>query len=92
MPFIPICILNEEEARTLRYSGIGHRCSSRRHHHYTRAKVDGLVKLGELIWVGKHKKAATFLNARTWIKTYTRNEYGEVIFCGMQLVRGGGGF
>jgi hypothetical protein len=92
MPFIPICIVSEEEARTVACTDIAHRCTSRRHHHYSRAKVDGLVKIGELIWVGKHKKVATFLNARTWVKVYTRNAFGEVIFCGMQLVRGGGGF
>jgi hypothetical protein len=92
MPYGPICIVDEEEARALTHAGIAHRCSSRRHHHYSRAMVDGLVKCGELVWVGKHKKVATFLNARSWIKTYTRNEFGEVISCGMQLVRGGGVF
>jgi hypothetical protein len=51
-----------------------------------------LVKAGELMWLGKHKKIATFKNARSWVKTYTRNRYGEVITCGMQLVRGGGEF
>ncbi|MGB8535424.1 MAG: hypothetical protein WCD57_03345 [Acidobacteriaceae bacterium] len=54
--------------------------------------MDALVKAGELAWLGKHKRFATFRNARSWIKTYTRNEYGEVITCGMQLVPGGGGF
>ena len=47
---------------------------------------------GELVWVGKHKKIATFKNARSWIKIYCRNEFGEVISCGMQLVSGGDGF
>ena len=47
---------------------------------------------GELIWLGKHKKIAMFKNARSWVKIYTRNRYGEVITCGMQLVRGGGEF
>lgn len=87
-----VCILNEEDARSLTCSGIAHKCSSRRHHHYTKSKADALVKAGELMWLGKHKKVATFRNARSWIKTYTRNQYGEVITCGMQLVRGGGGF
>jgi hypothetical protein len=91
MPGPQICILSEEALRTLIHSGIAHRCSSRRHQHFSRAAVDGLVKSGDLIWVGKHKKVAAYLNARSWIKTYTRNEFGEVIFCGMQLVRGGGG-
>jgi hypothetical protein len=92
MPYVPICIVDEAEARSLTHAGIGERCRSRRHHHFSRAMVDGLVKSGELIWVGKHKKVATFLNARSWIKTYTRNRFGEVISCGMQLVRGEGAF
>ena len=87
-----VCILNEEDARSFSGNGIAARCASRRHHHYTKIKVDALVKTGELVWLGKHKKVATFQNARSWIKTYTRNRYGEVITCGMQLVRGGGGF
>jgi len=87
-----VCILNEDDARSLTCGDIAHRCASRRHHHYTKSRVDALVKAGELTWLGKHKRFATFRNARSWIKTYTRNEYGEVITCGMQLVRGGGGF
>jgi hypothetical protein len=89
---IKVCILNEDDARSLAFGGIAHKCSSRRHHHYSKAKVDELVKAGELIWLGKHKKVATFRNARSWIKTYTRNQFGEVLHCGMQLVRGGGGY
>lgn len=87
-----VCILNEGDARSFTFGGIAHKCSSKRHHHYSRKEVVELVKAGELVWLGKHKKVATFRNARSWIKTYTRNEYGEVIYCGMQLVRGGGGF
>lgn len=87
-----ICILSEVDAQSFVYGGISHRCASRRHHHYSRAQVNELVKAGELIWLGKHKKIATFLNARSWIKVYVRNEYGEVISCGMQLIPGGGVF
>ena len=87
-----VCILSENDARSLMYGGIAHKCSSRRHHHYSRSKVDGLVKSGELIWVGKHKRVATYLQARSWMKTYVRNQHGEVSYCGMQLVRGGGGY
>jgi hypothetical protein len=87
-----VCILNEDDAKSLTYGGIAHKCSSRRHHHYSKSKADALVKAGELVWLGKHKKVATFRNARSWMKTYRRNRYGEVITCGMQLVRGGGGF
>ena len=87
-----VCILNEDDARSLTYGGIAHKCSSRRHHHYSKSKVDALVKDGELVWLGKHKKAATFRNARSWIKVYVYNEFGEVIYCTMQLVQGGGVF
>ena len=92
MPFVPICVVNEEEARLLGGAGMNHKCNSRRHRHYSRVKGDGLVKSGELVGVGKHKKVATFLNARSWVKVYTRNGAEEVVVCGMQLVRGGGGF
>ena len=55
-----VCILNEDDARSLTYGGIAHKCSSRRHHHYSKSKADVLVKSGELVWLGKHKKIATF--------------------------------
>jgi hypothetical protein len=87
-----VCILNEDDAKSFTSWDIAHKCSSKRHHHYSKSQVDGLVKAGELVWLGKHKKAATFKNARSWVKTYNRNRYGEVITCGMQLVRGGGVF
>ena len=87
-----VCILNEEDARSFSGTGLAAKCSSRRHHHYTKTKVDALVKTGELVWLGKHKKAATFRNARSWIKVYVYNEFGEVIYCTMQLVQGGGVF
>jgi hypothetical protein len=87
-----VCVVNEDEARALAHGGIAHKCRSRRHHHFSKREAEALVKAGELVWLGKHKRVATFLNARSWVKTYVRNEYGEVISCGMQLVRGGGGF
>jgi len=87
-----VCILNEGDARSFKFAGIAHRCSSRRHHHFSRKEVDELVKAGELIWLGKHRRVAAFRSARSWVKVYTRNEFGEVICCGMQLVPGDGGF
>jgi hypothetical protein len=87
-----VCILNENDARSLIYAGIEHKCNSRRHHHYTKSKVEALVSTGELVWLGKHRKLATYRNARSWMKVYNRNQFGEVASCGMQLVRGGGGF
>jgi hypothetical protein len=87
-----VCILNEDEARSLNFEGIAHKCRSRRHRHFDKSQVEALVKAGELMWLGKHKRLAKFLSARSWVKTYQRNEYGEVISCGMQLVPGGGEF
>jgi hypothetical protein len=85
-----VCILNEDAARAFTCGGIAHKCSSRRHQHCKRNEAVALVKAGELVWLGKHKNVATFRDARTWVKVYVRNEYGEVISCGLQLVRGGG--
>ena len=85
-----VCILNEDAARAFTCKGIAHKCSSRLHHHYKRSEAVALVKAGELVWVGKHKMAAKLRDAREWAKVYVRNEYGEVISCGMQLVRGSG--
>ena len=85
-----VCILSEAAARRFTGAGIAHRCSSRLHHHYKRREAVAMVKAGELVWLGKHKNVATYRNARSWIKTYTRNEFGEVITCGMQLVPDGG--
>ena len=84
-----VCILSESDARLLTYAGIEHKCSSRRHHHYGKSKVDALVKAGELVWLGKHRKCAAFKDAKSWTKVYNRNQYGETVSCGMQLVRGG---
>jgi hypothetical protein len=85
-----VCILNEAAARRFTCGGIAHKCSSRLHRHYKRNEAVALVKAGELVWLGKHKNVATFRDARSWIKIYTRDGHGEVITCGMQLVPGGG--
>jgi hypothetical protein len=89
---IKICVLSESEGRFLAYRGMAYKCSRGRHQHIPRNVADMLVQAGELTWLGKHKRVATYKNARTWMKVYTRNRCGEVDTCGMQLVRGGGGF
>ena len=89
MPGPIVCVLNEEEARLLTAGGIAYKCRTRRHRHAHRTIVDALVASGELVYVGKHKNLATFRDPRTWTKTYLRNNYGEVVVCTMQLVRGG---
>jgi hypothetical protein len=87
-----VCILSESDARLFLYAGIGHKCNSRRHHHYAKNKAEALVKSGDLVWLGKHCKLATHSNPASWVKVYRRNHSGEVISCGMQLVHGGRGF
>ncbi len=87
-----VCILNESDTRLLLHAGIEHKCSSRRHHHFAKSKVEALVKTGEMIWLGKHRKLATYRNPRSWVKVYSKNQAGEVLSCGMQLVHGGSGF
>jgi hypothetical protein len=85
-----VCILREHDIKSFNYGGIAHKCSSKRHRHYPRSMAAALVEAGELVWMGKHKNVATFKNTCRWLKIYCRNEYGEVITCGMQLVPGDG--
>jgi hypothetical protein len=87
-----VCLLSEVDAKFLTTAGIAHKCSSRRHHHCSKSEADALVLAGDLVWLGKHKKIATFKDARSWMKIYCRNRHGEVSTCGMQLVRGGDEF
>lgn len=82
-----VCILNERDAQMLVHAGIAYKCSSRRHRHYSKTVVDGMVRAGEMVWLGKHCKVATLRNPRSWKKTYSKNLYGETLSCGMQLVR-----
>lgn len=84
-----VCILNEDDARSLIHGGISHKCSSGRHHHYSLLKAKALQQSGELMWIGTHNKIATFRIARSWMKVYRRNAVGEVMSCNMQLIRGG---
>lgn len=86
-----VCILTEEDAASFKV-GIEYACCTRRHRHYSRVKAEQMVKDDELRWLGKHHKIATYNHARTWMKVYRRNQYGETVTCNMQLVRGGGGF
>jgi hypothetical protein len=87
-----VCILSESDAQLFLYAGIGHKCNSRRHHHYAKSKVEALVKSGDLVWLGKHRKLATYRRPRSWAKVYRKNQFGEVISCGMQLTDGGKDF
>jgi hypothetical protein len=84
-----VCILDEADARALIDGGIAYKCSSRRHHHLSRKQADLMIKTGELLWLGKHKKVATFRDPRRWAVKHTRSRYGVIIASGWQLVRGG---
>ena len=83
-----ICIVPEVEAAGWANIGIGYHCFSNRHTHYTSNRVKALIEQGQLKWVGKHKKVATWTAHWTWAKVYTRNEAGEVFIANMQLVKG----
>ena len=63
-----ICILGEYEARRFENRDTTlHRCSNSGHPHYTRSRVEQLVKDGQLEWVGVGRKIAKFVTGRTWV-------------------------
>ena len=42
-----VCILSEEDAKSFTSWGIAHKCSSRRHHHFSKSEAEALVRAGE---------------------------------------------
>jgi hypothetical protein len=54
--------------------GIEHSCSSRRHRHLSRAKVDQMVRDGELRYLGKHKRMATYLKPKILKRVYSKHD------------------
>lgn len=66
-----VCILDEHAASEVR-AGIAYRCNRRGHPHYSRAQVESLVRTGEIVWIGKHRKLASFVRSRTWRKVFSR--------------------
>lgn len=84
-----ICVVGPDEAKQLA-PGINYQCNgSSKHPHYTANRVKRLVQDGAMAWVGAHNRVAVYRQARNWRKVYRRNAAGEVIWCGMQWVRGG---
>jgi hypothetical protein len=83
-----VCILSDLHSRHCTPAGIEHKCRDRRHPHFTLEKVRRMVRSGELVWVGQHRKIAKYTSHRTLAKVYTRNAAGEVLICGIQLVNG----
>lgn len=77
-----VCIVSENESQRLADVGIDHRCKGSQHAHYQASKVDTMVAFGQLRWVGKHHKIATWVDHMAWAKV----ESGG--YATMQLVRG----
>lgn len=84
-----ICVVNENQSANFHSADINYRCSRGDHRHWGRSAVERRVHDGAMAWVGKHKRVAVWLTNRSWKKVYNRNRAGEVISCGMQLVKGG---
>lgn len=80
-----ICVLLHDEASQFEHYGVEFRCSSGRHHHYSRQRADELVKAGQAVWVGKHKRRVRMLKAKTWSKVYPRNRANEATTCTLQM-------
>jgi hypothetical protein len=83
-----VCIVPASDKDRYANVGLEHRCRSLRHMHYSRGKVERLVKAGEMAWVGKHHKIAMYKRHLSWAKVYNRNFVGEVFTAGMQLISG----
>lgn len=83
-----VCIVAEKDHERYMNVGLGHKCRSLRHLHYAEHKVKRLVKSGEMAWVGKYHRVAMYKHHLTWAKIYNRNWVGEVLVCGMQLIKG----
>jgi hypothetical protein len=76
-----VCVLTEAQLTDLRL-GIVYPCSKHATH-ILRTKALRMVRSGELRMIGKH--CAVRIVVGDWKKVYTRNKYGEVLHCGMQL-------
>lgn len=49
--------------------GVDYKCTSFNHRHFTRGRVDDLVVLGEMEWVGLGKNRARWVEGKSWQKT-----------------------
>jgi len=65
-----VCVLSESESRKFEGAGIGYKCSSGLHRHYTRSKADQLVASGEAEFVGVGKNILRYLQAKTWANVH----------------------
>jgi hypothetical protein len=63
-------VLGESQARQFEHVGIGYKCSSGLHRHYTRSKADALVAMGEAEWVGIGKNILRYVQAKTWANVH----------------------
>jgi hypothetical protein len=81
-----VCALLPKEAKQFEHQGVQYRCNSGQHGHYSRSRADELVKAGQAVWIGKHKRRIKFIEALCWAKVYQRNAAGETTVATMQLV------
>lgn len=63
-----MCVLNATSAEQLESFGINQPCHGDgcNHAHHTRARIQALIKTGELRWIGKGENVATWKDARSW--------------------------
>jgi hypothetical protein len=80
-----VCLLSARDARWLEDHGVSQPCfgSSCTHAHHTRARIEVLVKSGELRWIGESKNVAAWPEARVWKGVPSGGPMGPKV---MQLV------
>lgn len=61
-----VCVMSDAESHRFQDVGIGHRCTSISHSHYTRKHVDKLKAEGLVRWVGVHYKIAAWIREQHW--------------------------
>jgi hypothetical protein len=79
-----VCIVSEAVAKKWRIT-IAFKCPGGNHAHLTRRQVDAMESMGDLSYVGDHKRVAVYTTHRTWQKVAS-----GLVHC-MQLVAGNRG-
>lgn len=81
-----VCVLNWTAAEQLEGYGVSQPCfgPACQHAHHTRARIEMLVKAGELRWIGLGQNVAAWVTDKTWKGVPSGPERVKV----MQLVNG----
>lgn len=81
-----VCVLNWTAAEQLEGYGVSQPCfgPACQHAHHTRARIEMLVKAGELRWIGLGQNVAAWVTDKTWKAVPSGPERVKV----MQLVNG----